>query len=130
METAISFDTAKVKGEYDYLAPDGSEIRLLLSTNGGGICHCTLPSGKISAAVKHVTVEEIWYFLSGEGEMWRRNDNQEEVTRVHPGICLSIPVATSFQFRNTGSSPLTFIISTMPPWPGSSEAVGVEGYWG
>ena len=129
MKTEIAFATTELGQAYDYLAPDGSEIRLLLSSDGGGICHCTLPPGKTSTAVKHRTVEEIWYFLSGEGEMWRKHDNHEEVTRIHPGVCLSIPVGTNFQFRNSGSSALTFIISTMPPWPGGSEAVEVQAYW-
>ncbi|MEK6283898.1 MAG: hypothetical protein AABN95_26395 [Acidobacteriota bacterium] len=29
--------------QYDYLAPDGSEIRLLPDVSGGGLAHCRLP---------------------------------------------------------------------------------------
>lgn len=43
--------------EYDYLAPDGSEIRLLRSMKGGGLAHCTLPPGAVSQAVRHKTVK-------------------------------------------------------------------------
>lgn len=114
---------------YNNLAPDGSEIRLLLKAQGGGMAHCTLPAGKTSVAVTHRTVEEIWYFLSGRGEVWRKKDNEEEVTEVFPGTCLTIPLGTSFQFRATGEESLCFIIATMPPWPGPQEAVEVPGKW-
>jgi glucose/arabinose dehydrogenase len=36
------------------------------------MAHFALPSGQISTAVAHQTVEEIWFFLSGTGEMWRQ----------------------------------------------------------
>jgi len=115
--------------DYNELAPDGSEIRLLLGLKGGGLCHCTLPPGKTSKAVKHRTVEEIWYFLSGKGEVWRKDNEKEEVVEVIPGTCIDIPLGTHFQFRNTGDKPLCFIISTMPPWPGNDEAIKVKGKW-
>lgn len=52
--------TKVIASEYDYLAPDGSEIRLLADLEGGGLAHCTLPSGRVSVAQRHKTVEEIW----------------------------------------------------------------------
>jgi hypothetical protein len=52
------------------------------------------------------------------------------VADVVPGVSLTIPVETQFQFRNTGQEPLRFVIATMPPWPGADEAVPVEvGKW-
>ncbi|MBN9393287.1 MAG: cupin domain-containing protein [Chloroflexi bacterium] len=115
--------------DYNNLAPDGSEIRLLLGVQGGGMAHCTLPAGQTSVAVTHRTVEEIWYFLSGRGEVWRKKDDAEQVTEVFAGTCLTIPLGTSFQFRATGEEPLCFIIATLPPWPGPQEAVVVAGKW-
>ena len=32
--------TAQLPKDYDYLAPDGSEIRLLPEVAGGGLAHC------------------------------------------------------------------------------------------
>jgi mannose-6-phosphate isomerase-like protein (cupin superfamily) len=122
-------ETKNLPKDYDYLAPDGSEIRLLLNTKGQGVCHCALPPDKVSAAVKHKTVEEIWYFLSGEGEVWRSDQTKEEITRVKSGVCITIPLGTSFQFRNTGKVPLEFIIATTPPWPGKEEAIQVQNHW-
>ena len=110
-------------------APDGSEIRLLLETVRGGLSHCTLPPGKVSLAVRHQTIEEIWYFLGGAGELWRKLDDREEVVPVAPGVSISLPTGVHFQFRNTGRDPLIFAIATMPPWPGMDEAVRVAGHW-
>lgn len=117
------------KEDYDYLAPDGSEIRILKATKLGGMAHCTLQSGKSSKAIKHQTVEEIWYFLEGEGELWRKSQTTESVVVVRPNLAITISVDCHFQFRNTGNGPLKFLIITMPPWPGADEAISVEDYW-
>jgi len=83
----------------------------------------------VSAAVRHQTVEEIWYFIEGEGEVWRKQRDREEVVSVRSGVSITIPIGTHFQFRNTGEKNLEFLIVTMPPWPGSKEAITVKGYW-
>ncbi|MBK8955273.1 MAG: cupin domain-containing protein [Saprospiraceae bacterium] len=118
-----------LKKDYNYLAPDGSEIRLLAKVNAVGICHCTLPVSKTSAAVKHKTVEEIWYFISGEGEMWQKEENDGLPVPVKKGDSVNIPKGNSFQFRNLGKEPLCIIITTIPNWPGAGEVISVAGYW-
>ena len=119
------FVTKQLSEQYDYLAPDGSEIRLLPVMRGGGLAHCVLPPGKTSKAVTHRSVEEIWYCLSGEGEIWRKLDDTECLAQLRPNISITIPTGAHFQFRNTGSEPLRILIATMPPWPGEEEAVEV-----
>ena len=123
------FETKQLQAKLDYKALDGSEIRLLPDVNGGGLSHCTLPLKAVSRAVCHKTVEEIWYFIDGRGEVWRKLGDQEETVEATRGTSLTIPVGTHFQFRNTGDVPLRFIIATMPPWPGPDEAVRVEDHW-
>ena len=123
------FISSQLPGDPDYPAPDGSEIRLLPKMNGGGLCHCTLPGGMTSFAVRHKNVEEIWYVLSGEGEIWRKLNEKEEVTPLRDAVALTIRSGTSFQFRAAGSAPLCILIVTMPPWPGPDEAVPVTGLW-
>ena len=86
----------------DTTAPDGSEVRFLLRGDRGELNHFTLPPGATSAAVAHHAIEEIWYFLSGQGEMWRSDGASEETLAVGPGVCLDIPTGVRFQFRNTG----------------------------
>ena len=111
------------------VAPDGSDVRVLLGLKGGGMAHFQLAPGETSTAVTHRTVEEIWLFLSGRGEMWRRQGEREETVAVEPGVCLTIPLGTHFQFRSFGDQALGAVAVTMPPWPGEGEATVVEGKW-
>ena len=113
----------------DTIAPDGSEIRVLVSTAGGSMAHCAMPPGRTSLAVAHRTVEEVWYCLGGRGEVWRRLGEREETVEVSSGSSLSIPLGTHFQFRNTGATPLEFVLTTIPRWPGCDEAYRVPGCW-
>src|SRR5580698_1664450 len=125
-EAMVSFATKPLPEAYDVLAPDGSEVRVLLALAGGSMAHFSLPAGKVSRAVRHVTVEEIWYVVGGHGEMWRAQDGRAEVVAVSAGVCLTIPLGTAFQFRASAEGPLTAVAITMPPWPGPEEAVFVE----
>ena len=111
------------------MAPDGSDVRILLGLNAGGMAHFELRSGRTSVAVRHRTVEEIWFVLSGRGEMWRKQGGREEVVPVEAGVCVTIPLGTHFQFRSLGDEPLVALAATMPPWPGQDEAVVVTGTW-
>ena len=61
--------------------------------------------------------------------MWRKQNDQEEVAAVEPGVCLTIPLGTHFQFRSFGYEPLAAVGVTMPPWPGEGEAYEVKGKW-
>lgn len=125
-----AFESNRVKTKYDLLAPDGSEIRLLHSLAGASVVHCALPVGGISIPVRHRTVEEVWYFVAGGGQVWRKQGRHELVLDVRSGLSLTIPLGTAFQFRNTGAVPLEFIITTTPPWPGDDEAVVLDaGRW-
>ena len=110
-------------------APDGSAIRFLLKLNRGEVNHFTLPPGRTSTAVVHRTIEEIWYVLRGQGQIWRQEGETEQILDLAPGVSFDIPLGTRFQFRNTGPGPLSVLIATMPPWPGDDEAIPVEGPW-
>ena len=123
------FETKHLPIERDAVAPDGSDVRILLGLKGGGMAHFELGPGQTSRAVTHRTVEEIWFFVSGQGEMWREQSDEARTVDVHPGVCLTIPLGTRFQFRCRGQEPLTAIGVTMPPWPGEGEAVPVKGPW-
>ncbi len=124
-----AFATKSLPADADVLAPDGSNVRILLGTAAGGMAHFELPAGAVSVAVAHHTIEEIWYVLAGRGEMWRKLGAQEETVALEPGVCLTIPVGTHFQFRATGEGPMSALGVTMPPWPGEGEAYFVDGKW-
>lgn len=114
-------------------APDGSTVRPLCAIPGAGsFAHFQLEAGRISKAVAHATVQEIWYVVAGRGEMWRRQGDRAWTVRLRPGVCLTIPLGTVFQFRaDPGAQPLRIVAVTMPPWPedSRSEARVEPGLW-
>jgi len=93
------------------------------------MAHFRLPPGEVAKAVAHRTVDEIWYVTTGSGRIWRKTAEQEEVTLLEPGVSLTIPTGTQFQFRCDGDTPLDIVAVTMPPWPGENEAFLVDGKW-
>ena len=123
------FETMRLSPRPDAVAPDGSDVRVLLQLAGGSMAHFELGPRQTSTAVTHQSVEEIWLVLSGRGEMWRRQGDREEVVSLEPGVCLTIPRNTHFQFRSLGDAPLAAVGVTMPPWPGEGEASNVHGPW-
>ena len=123
------FSTKRLPLQRDALAPDGSDVRILLALDRGSLAHFELAGGRTSTAVAHRTVEEIWFFLNGRGEMWRKLADREEVVSVEAKVCITIPTGTHFQFRALGNEPLAAIGVTMPPWPGEGEAYEVPGKW-
>lgn len=128
-DAAPGFATAQLPLEITERAPDGSAVRVLARRRGGSMAHFTLASGVASRAVMHRSVDEIWYVLAGAGEMWRREGHREEVVALEPGVCVTIPAGTHFQFRATGDEGVAVVAVTMPPWPGDAEAVAVPGPW-
>jgi mannose-6-phosphate isomerase-like protein (cupin superfamily) len=123
------FSTKTLPSQRDAVAPDGSDVRILLRLKGGSMAHFELAPNRISKAVTHRTVEEIWYFVAGRGQMWRKQNGHAAVVDVYPGVSLTIPLGTQFQFRSFGDKPLAAIGVTMPPWPGEGEAIIVKGEW-
>jgi len=125
----MTFQTRMLPERVDEMAPDGSEIRHLCRTAGASLVHVTLAPGQVSRAVAHRSVEELWYFVSGRGELWRSGAGQEELVDVSAGVSVSLPAGTAFQFRASGSEPLTAVCVTIPPWPGDAEAAPTAGPW-
>ncbi|HEU0116049.1 MAG TPA: cupin domain-containing protein [Thermomicrobiales bacterium] len=128
-DAAAAFATKQLGATHDVLAPDGSEIRLLVATSRGSMAHGSLPPGQVSLAVVHRTVEEVWYVTEGRAQVWRKDGAREAVVEVEPGTALSIPIGVHFQFRTIGPEPFRFVMCTMPPWPGAHEAVRVPDRW-
>ena len=118
----------------DATAPDGSEIRLLAdgrhAASKSSMVEVTLPAGQVSRPVHHRTVEEIWYILEGEGQVWRCPPNVAPTFTsplpVSPGDSLVIPTGWRFQFAAGPDGPLRFLCHTTPPWPGEDEAVPAD----
>lgn len=123
------FTTVSLTGALRVTAPDGSQVDILAASARGSMARFSLGSGLVSKAVRHRSVEELWFITSGSGEMWRADETGEEIATLSPGMSLAIPPGVSFQFRSHGAGVLEAIGVTMPPWPGMDEAEFVKGHW-
>jgi mannose-6-phosphate isomerase-like protein (cupin superfamily) len=125
----MRFETRRIAGDADTVAFDGSEVRILCGLSRGGMAVFSLAPHTVSRAAAHRTIEEIWYFVAGRGRFWRKLGDDEEIAEIEPGLSLSIPTGTHFQYRCDGAEPIVAVAVTMPPWPGDGEAYGVVGIW-
>jgi len=125
-----SFATMSLAEAAEVTAPDGSAVRPLCALPGvASFAHFELAPAQVSQAVSHATVQEIWYVVAGSGQMWRDDRKLESVDELAPGVCLTIPLGTSFQFR-AGADGLRVVAVTIPPWPDNpSEARQEAGPW-
>jgi mannose-6-phosphate isomerase-like protein (cupin superfamily) len=129
-DTTTPFRTALLNQATQVTAPDGSTVRpLCVLPDVASFAHFELAPGQVSRAVSHRTVQEMWYVIAGGGAMWRRQDDEYEVTPLHPGTCLTIPLGTAFQFR-ADEQGLQVAAVTIPPWPDDPhEAQPEQGPW-
>lgn len=125
----VRFVTMPFPAGITVTAPDGSEVHELARLARGSLAHGSLMQGGVSRAVRHQTVDEIWYVLGGSAEIWRRLGGQEVVETIRAGDSLTIPVGACFQFRTLSAEPFTFIMCTFPSWTSADEAIQVEGIW-
>ena len=120
----------------DYTSPDGAEIRLILRPEVEGVryhsvCEAVMKAGQVTRPMRHRGVEESWYVLEGEAEVWRCPPGVQPAAgatvRIGPGDALVIPPGFGFQVRVSPGAPLRLLCSNAPPWPGPDEAIPVEG---
>ena len=62
------------------------------------MAHFKFATGETSLTVAHHNVEEIWYFMSGRGEMWRKLGDKEEVVDVRLKTASRYRLAPVFNF--------------------------------
>lgn len=125
----VDFQTRMLPEQVDEIAPDGSQIRRLVRTARASLVHVSLAPAQVSRPVRHRSVEELWYVVAGQGELWRSLGGREHVVAVSAGTAVTLPAGTAFQFRASGAQPLAAVCVTVPPWPGDSEAEPATGHW-
>ncbi|PWB68799.1 cupin domain-containing protein, partial [candidate division GN15 bacterium] len=62
---------------------------------------------------------EVYYILSGEGEM----HIDSETALIGPGDAVVIPAESMQWLRNTGAKPLTFLCIVDPAWRAEDEVI-------
>jgi mannose-6-phosphate isomerase-like protein (cupin superfamily) len=61
--------------------------------------------------------------------LWRKQNSREEVVVLEPGVCVTLPQGTHFQFRATPTDAVTLVAVTISRWPGDGEVEFVHGPW-
>lgn len=76
----------------------------MLEAVRASLVEVVLRPGLVSRPIHHRTVEEVWYFLAGSGELWLRAPGgaPTETRNVGAGDVAVIPIGWDFQFRATG----------------------------
>ncbi|HYR61252.1 MAG TPA: hypothetical protein VET24_01255 [Actinomycetota bacterium] len=69
------------------------------------MAHFRLPPGLVWVAVRQHSVEEIWYFIYGGGELWRRGGSDDAVVVLKPGLCITIPCGHRIPVPRRGRRP-------------------------
>jgi hypothetical protein len=67
------FQTKHLPAERQAVAPDGSDVRILLGLKGGGMAHFELAPGRTSKAVTHRTVERSGFSFQVEDKCGGNN---------------------------------------------------------
>lgn len=91
--------------------PHGSEIRPLMDRTNSAIQKCSLaeevlPAGAAVGRHFHRETEEIYYIVSGSGEMTVGS----ETAQVSAGDAVYIPVGNIHTLKNTGTEPMKLML--------------------
>lgn len=93
-----------------FTTKDGSTIRELMHAANQTLAEATLAPGQQTQRHYHADSEELYYLLSGEGEM----EIDGERSAVGPGDAILIPPGAWHQITATGDSELRFLCCCAP----------------
>ncbi len=128
--TTFSPMVVNLPKHYQTLAPDGSQVRLLVRNTKASMAEFTLTPEAISRAIHQKVVHEFWYFLSGTGQVWVKYKGKAKIYSVHTGTSLALPNNVYFQFKNTSKkNNLAFVDVVIPPWPKKVVTTYTKGPW-
>ncbi len=108
----------------EFIAGDNTLLRELLHPDKQAItlryslAHAVVPSGQTSI-LHSLTTSEVYYILSGVGEM----HIDTEVQTVYPGDAVYIPPHARQYIHNGGTEPLVFICIVDPAWRKEDETI-------
>ena len=100
-----------------FTTKDGSEIRELLAHRNScirnqSLAEARLPPGGATTPHYHPRTEEIYYILSGAGNMRIGGETRD----VSAGDAIAIPPGQIHQIQNTGASTLLFLCCCAPTY--------------
>jgi len=108
----------------EFIAGDGTQLRELLHPDKQAVdlryslAHAALPAGQTSV-LHSLTTSEVYYILSGVGEM----HIDDETQFVEAGDAVYIPPNAKQFIYNSGTEPLIFICIVDPAWRKEDETI-------
>nr|WP_199290252.1 cupin domain-containing protein [Leptolyngbya sp. FACHB-36] len=114
----------KLHDSEEFVAGDGTLLRELLHPDKQSIdlryslAHAVLPPGQTSTP-HSLTTSEVYYLLSGRGEMYI----DDEVQTVEAGDAIYIPPQARQFLRNTGDDAIAFVCIVDPAWRKEDETI-------
>ena len=114
----------KLSDMEEFIAGDGTRLRELLHPDKQAIelryslAHAIVAVGQTSTP-HSLTTSEVYYLLSGKGEMYIDGETQI----VETGDAVYIPPNAQQFIRNCGNEPLVFICIVDPAWQKENETV-------
>ncbi|MEH2087065.1 cupin domain-containing protein [Nostoc sp.] len=108
----------------EFIAGDGTILRELLHPDKQSLklryslAYAVVPIGQTSTP-HSLTTSEVYYILSGQGEM----HIDDELQIVEPGDTIYIPPLARQFIRNSGIEPLVFICIVDPAWRQQDETI-------
>ena len=120
-------DIVNIENVEPFTTKDGSEIRELLAHRNSCIRNQTLaearlPVGRGATSHRHVQTEEIYYILSGRGEMRIGAETQT----VSSGDAIAIPPGAVHEITNIGAEVLCFLCCCAPGYEHEDTVLDVD----
>jgi mannose-6-phosphate isomerase-like protein (cupin superfamily) len=112
-------DKANLSELKSFITADGSSIRELAGpawtpARHQSLAEATLEPGGQTAEHYHPQAEELYYFVSGRGQMSLGQEDPPQP--VQPGDCVVIPPGTPHKLWNTGDGPLVLLCCCAPAY--------------
>ena len=106
-----------------------AEIRDILSSTEGDLTHVVCPARHVAPTHHLPELDEQYYVLAGEGEIWRATEEREAVTALRPGRWVKMPAGMRFQYRANRGSSLVFLLVVLPSWRTELFSTVADGLW-
>lgn len=114
-ENRVNMDIVNQRDTMPFTTVDGSTIRELLAHRNSSIRQQSLAEARLGVGCAtvphhHAVTEEIYYILSGTGDMTLGDESRP----VSPGDAIAIPPGMRHTIRNTGPAELVFLCTCAP----------------